>query len=92
MIKLSDEKKEITVDTRNHKKGDIVDNSVYLVGLDSNNLALKRGDTVLNYFGDVQTALKLSLNYIVKGSSEELTLLRIEKQIKELHTAIKGLK
>ena len=92
MIKLSDEQKVIEKDSKNHKKGDVVDFSVYLERLDANNLVLKRGDTILNYFGDVQTALKRSLNYIVKGSEKELTLLRIEQQIKELHEAIDNLK
>ncbi len=92
MIKLSDEKRTLTKDTKYLKTGDIVDNSVYLEVLDSNNLVLKRGDTVLNYFGDVQTALKRSLNYIIKGSNEELTLKRIEQQIIELHKVIKELK
>ena len=91
MIKLSDETKTIKAKTKNHEIGDVVDNSVYLAGLDSNNLCLKRGDNVLNYFGDVQTALKRSLNYIIKGSDKELTLLRMEQQIKELHKAIEGM-
>lgn len=88
MIKLSNETKIVKADSKLHKKGDILDNSVYLIGLDTNNLALQRGNTILNYFGDVQVALKRALNYIIKGSDEELTLLRIEKQIKELHKAI----
>ena len=92
MIKLSDETKTITIKSKNHNIGDIVDNSVYLDGLDSNNIVLRRGDLILNYFGDVQTALKRSLNYIVKGSNEELTLERINKQIEELHKAIEGIK
>ena len=92
MIKLSDETKTITIKSKNHNIGDIVDNSVYLDGLDSNNIVLRRGDLILNYFGDVQTALKRSLNYIVKGSNEELTLERINKQIEELHKAIEGMK
>ena len=92
MIKLSNETRVVKVKSKNQEIGDIVDNSVYLVGLDSNNLALKQGDNVLNYFGDVQTALKRSLNYIIKGSSEELTLERINKQIEELHKAIEEMK
>ncbi len=92
MIKLSDETKVIKVKTKKHEVGDIVDNSVYLVGFDSNNLALKRGTRILNYFGDVQTALKRSLDYIVKGSNKEVTLHRIESQIIELHKAIEEIK
>jgi len=92
MIKLSNETRTVKVKSKNQEIGDIVDNSVYLVGLDSNNLALKQGDNILNYFGDVQTALKRSLNYIIKGSSEELTLERINKQIEELHKAIEEMK
>ena len=91
MIKLSNETRTVKVKSKNQEIGDIVDNSVYLVGLDSNNLALKQGDNILNYFGDVQTALKRSLNYIIKGSSEELTLERINKQIEDLHKAIEGM-
>ncbi len=92
MIKLSNETKTVKVKSKLHDVGDVIDNSVYLVGLDSNNLALRRGDTHLNYFGDVQTALKVSLNYIVKGSEEELTLERILNQINELNEAIKEIK
>ena len=91
MIKLSNETRTVKVKSKNQEIGDIVDNSVYLVGLDSNNLALKQGDNILNYFGDVQTALKRSINYIIKGSSEELTLERINKQIEDLHKAIEGM-
>ena len=92
MIKLSNETRTVKVKSKNQEIGDIVDNSVYLVGLDSNNLALKQGDNILNYFGDVQTALKRSINYIVKGSDKELTLERINKQIEELHKAIEEMK
>ena len=92
MIKLSNETRVVKVKSKNQEIGDIVYNSVYLVVLDSNNLALKQGDNILNYFGDVQTALKRSLNYIIKGSSEELTLERINKQIEELHKAIEEMK
>ena len=88
MIKLSNETRTVKVKSKHHEVGDIVDNSVYLEALDSNNLVLKRGDTILGYFGDVQTAFKRSLNYIIKGSDEELTLERITKQIDELHKAI----
>ena len=92
MIKLSDETRVVTTKSKHHEIGDIVDNSVYLDSLDSNNVVLKRGDYIMGYFGDVQTALKRSLNYIVKGSNEELTLERINKQIEELHKAIEGMK
>ncbi len=92
MIKLSDETRVLKVKTKEHEIGDTIDNSVYLKAIDANNIALVRGTSVLNYFGDVQTALKRSLNYIIKGSEKELTLLRMEKQIEELHKAIEGIK
>jgi len=77
MIKLVDE-------TRVNKKGETVDNSLYLIGVDSNNLALARGETPINYFGDVRTALTRSLNYVIKGSEEELSLEMIMSKIEEL--------
>jgi len=92
MIKLSNETKTVKVKSKLHDIGDVIDNSVYLVGLDTHNIALKRGDTILNYFGDVQTALKVSLNYIVKGSEKELTLERILNQINELNEMIKEIR
>ena len=84
MIKLVDE-------TRINKKGETVDNSLYLIGVDSNNLALARGDTHINYFRDVRTALTRSLNYAIKGSDTELSLEMIMSKIEELDTNIKEL-
>jgi hypothetical protein len=59
---------------RTNKKGEEVDATIYLERLDSNNLVLKEGETVLNYFGDVRVALKRSLNYALKSSSVHLSL------------------
>ncbi len=77
MIQITDEVKTVT-DNKflkdKSKIGTIVDNSLYLVRIDENNLALQRGGKPLNYFGDVRTALKRSLNYAIKGSKEKLTL------------------
>ena len=84
MIKLIHEE-------RMNKKGEIVDNSLYLGGLDSNNLAIYRGETPLNYFGDVRTALTKSLNYAIKGSVEEVSLEMIQSKIEELDKNIKEL-
>ena len=81
MIKLVDE-------TRVNKKGETVDNSLYLIGVDSNNLALARGDTPINYFGDLRTALTRSLNYAIKGSETELSLEMILSKIEELDNNI----
>ena len=74
-----------------NQKGEIVDHSLYLDGYDSNNVCLKRGDNILNYFGDVRTALTRSLNYAIKGSKDELTLEMILDKIEELDTNIKEL-
>ena len=91
MIKLTDETKIVTKASKNYKVGDVVDNSLYLVRVDSNNLALKRGDTIENYFGDVRTALYRSLNYALKGSEEALTLEYIKKTIQSMDDTIKRL-
>ena len=91
MVKLTDEKRVVDKDSKHLKKGDIVDDSVYLVRIDNNNLALKRGDTILNYFGDVKTALKRSVNYAVKGSVTEMSLELMANQIESIHRAIEGL-
>ena len=85
MIKLIDE-------TRVNNKGKTVDNSLYLVGADSNNLAIARGETPINYFGDVRTALTRSLNYAIKGSETELSLEMILSKIEELDRNIKDMK
>ena len=92
MIKLTDETKTIDKDSKHLKKGEIVDNSLYLVRIDSNNLALKRGDTVENYFGDVRVALKRSLNYAIKGSSVALSLESMLNTINGMDEAINELK
>ena len=82
---------KLTHEERMNKKGEIVDNSLYLGGLDSNNLAIYRGETPLNYFGDVRTALTKSLNYAIKGSVEEVSLEMIQSKIEELDNNIKEL-
>lgn len=92
MIKLTNETRTVTKDSKHFKRGDKVDNSLYLVRVDSNNLALMRGKTVENYFGDVRTALKRSLNYAIKGSSEALELETIVKMIASMDAAINTLK
>ena len=86
MIQLTESKK------RTNKKGIEVDATVYLDKIDDNNLILKQGEDTLAYFGDVRTALKRSLNYIVKGSEDELTLIRVLQQIIYLDNAINELK
>ena len=91
MIKLTDETKIVTKASKNYKVGDVVDNSLYLVRVDSNNLALKRGDTIENYLGNVRTALYRSLNYALKGSEEALTLEYIKKTIQSMDDTIKRL-
>lgn len=92
MIKLTDETKVITKDTKNYRTGDIVDNSLYLVRFDSNNLALKRGETIENYFGDVRTALRVSLNYALKWSSVAMSLESILEMINGMDDVIKQLR
>ena len=91
MIQLTNETKTITKKSKNHNVGDIVDNSLYLVRVDSNNLALKRGNNIENYFGDVRTALYRSLNYALKGSEEALSLEFIIKTINGMDESIKRL-
>ena len=91
MIQLTNETKTITKNSKNHNVGDIVDNSLYLIRVDSNNLALKRGDNIENYFGDVRTALYRSLNYALKGSEESLTLEMIKRMIQSMDDTIKRL-
>ena len=91
MIQLTNETKTITKKSKNRNVGDIVDDSLYLVRVDSNNLALKRGDNIENYFGDVRTALYRSLNYALKGSEEALTLAMIKRMIQSMDDTIKHL-
>ena len=91
MIQLTNETRVVDKDNKVNKKGDVVDNSLYLVKVDNNNLALKRGDVTVNYFGDVRVALKRSINYAIKGSSEALTLEMIAKKITSIHKAIDAL-
>ena len=91
MIQLTNETKTITKKSKNHNVGDVVDNSLYLVRVDSNNLALKRGDNIENYFGDVRQAIYRSLNYALKGSEEALSLEFIIKTIKGMDESIKRL-
>ena len=91
MIKLTNETKTITKESKHLKIGDVVDNSLYLVRVDANNLALKRGDNIENYFGDVRTALNRSLNYALKGSSVALSLESMMDIIKSMDKAIEGL-
>ena len=77
--------------TKLNKEGEEIDATIYLARLDSNNLVIKEGKKVLNYFGDVRTALKVSLNYAIKVPSVALSLENmlsvidgIDKNIKEL--------
>jgi hypothetical protein len=91
MIKLTDETKTITVKTKNHNVGDVVDNSLYLERLDANNLVLRRGTVIQNYFGDVRQCLHRSLNYAVKGSDVALSLESILETIKSMDETIKRL-
>lgn len=91
MIQLTNETKTIEKDSKNFKKGDIIDNSLYLERLDSNNLVLRRGDNIENYFGDVRTALYRSLNYAIKGSDTALSLESILQTIKSMDETIKRL-
>ena len=91
MIKLTDETRVVKKKTMHHEVGDVVDNSLYLVRIDDNNLALKRGNTVENYFGCVRTALKRSLNYAIKGSSEALNIESMLKTINGIDEAINKL-
>ena len=76
----------------NQKTKKEFDNSLYLVRIDSNNLALKRGDKTLNYFGDVRTALTESLNYAIKGSDVALLLELMLDSIYSFDKSIKTLK
>ena len=91
MIKLTDETRVIDKKSKHHEIGDIVDNSLYLVRVDEHNLALKRGDRILNYFGCVNTALKRSVNYAIKGSSVALSLESMAKTIDSINQAIERL-
>ena len=79
-------------EVRVNRNGKKVDNTLFLVRVDSNNLALMRGETIENYFGDVRTALTRSLNYAIKGSSEALTLENILKVVESMDETIKTLK
>jgi len=78
--------------TRINKKGDEVDATIYLERLDSNNLVIKEGETILGYFGDARTALTKSLNYALKSSSVHLTLENILDIVKSMDSTIKQLK
>lgn len=91
MIQLTKETKTVDKETTKSKIGDTIDYSLYLVRVDSNNLALKRGDRIENYFGDVRTALKRSLNYAIKGSETELTLNSILETVKHIDEQISKL-
>ncbi len=100
MIQLTDEVKK-------DKDGKEIDDSMYLVGFDSNNLALARGTKedkktgkivprqILNYFGCVETALKRSIDYAVKGSlkdsSSVLELKTMHTLIHDIYDATEGL-
>jgi len=84
MIKLLEE-------SGKNNKGETIDKSIYLIRLDTNNLAISRGKTVINYFGDVRTALKRSLNYVVKGSTQEFTLEAILDTIRIMDKKIDSL-
>lgn len=79
----------LTTETKVDKDGNEVDNSFYLDGVDSNNLCIKRGTTIINYFGDVRTAFTRALNYCIKGSNEELTMQSIIDKVEELDNNIK---
>jgi len=78
--------------TRVNRKGEEVDATIYLERVDSNNLVMKEGTTVLNYFGDVRVALKRALNYAVKGSPEALSLEGILDIVKTIDKNIEELK
>ena len=91
MIKLTDETKTVTVKSKNYNVGDVIDNSLYLERLDANNLVLRRGDVIQNYFGDVRVALYRSLNYAIKGSDVALSLESMLKTIKSMDDTIKRL-
>ncbi len=91
MIKLTDEYRVVKTKTKYNNVGDKVDDSLYLVRIDDNNLAIKRGDKVLNYFGCVRTALYRSLNYAIKGSEVALSLESIMSTIKNTDDVIKRL-
>ena len=82
----------LTEETKVNKKGETVDNSLYLVRVDSNNLALKRGETIENYFGDVRTAFTRALNYAIKGSEASLKLETILEVCRSIDDTIKQLK
>ena len=82
---------QLTKETKINRKGVEVDNSLYLVRVDSNNLALQRGEKIENYFGDVRLALTKSLNYAIKGSYEALTLKQILDTVNDIDYAIKTL-
>ena len=78
--------------SRTNKKGVEVDSTIYLERLDSNNLVLKEGENILAYYGDVRTALRRSLSYAIKGSTEALSLETILSTIKHIDEAIDELK
>jgi hypothetical protein len=85
MIRLTDE-------TKIDKNGREVNNSLFLVRIDSNNLALQRAGKTENYFGDVRIALNRSLNYVIKGSQTALSLEFILDAIQSLDGHIQELK
>ncbi len=91
MIQLTNEFKICKVKTKNYNVGDKMDDSLYLVRVDANNLAIKRGDKIENYFGDVRTALYRSLNYALKGSEVALSLESIRDVINGMDDVIKRL-
>lgn len=78
--------------TRKNKKGVEIDSTIYLERLDSNNLVIKEGENILAYYGDVRTALRRSLNYAIKGSTEALSLETIVSAVKRIDEAINKLK
>ena len=91
MIKLTDEYRVVKIKTKHNNVGDKVDDSLYLVRIDDNNLGIKRGGKVLGYFGCVRTALYRSLNYAIKGSEVALSLESIRDSIKSMDDVIKRL-
>ena len=92
MIKLTDEVRIVTKKTKHNEVGDEVDHSLYIERLDDNNLVIKRGNTILNYFGDVRTCISRSLNYAVKGSSVALSIESMMQTIESMDSTIKQLR
>jgi len=87
-------------DTRKNKKGEIVDASIKLILFDKHNFAIVKGEpgekgyntsSIIGFFGDFRTALKKSLDIVIKQAGDPLEISKILQRINELDERINKL-